>query len=163
MYLFDANPFIEAKNTYYPFEVAPGYWEWIEREHHAGRIASVPAVRDELLRQDDELADWAKALPPSFWIEESGETLPALRTLSIWTMDASHQYMPAARSQFLAVADYRLVAEALAGGHAVVTREQPAPRSKNRILIPDACDAHGVQWISPFSLYTSLGMRLVTV
>ncbi|UOE44155.1 DUF4411 family protein [Agromyces larvae] len=161
MHLFDTNPFIEAKNTYYPFAVAPGYWEWLRSEHEAGHIASISAVREELLRQDDELSEWAKDLPNSFWIEESTETLDALRQVATWAMSTSRQYLPAARSEFLNVADFRLIAAALAGGHTVVTREQPSPASKNRILIPDVCDAHGVKWASPFETYQRLGLRLV--
>jgi len=49
----------------------------------------------------------------------------------------------------------------MASGATVVTREQPAPDSKKKIKIPDACNAFGVNWTDPFSLYRTLGMRLV--
>ena len=72
------------------------------------------------------------------------------------------RYSQQARTDFLASADYRLIAEASAGSHVVVTREQPAPLAVRRILIPDACNAHSVQCASPFDVYGALGMRLVT-
>lgn len=49
----------------------------------------------------------------------------------------------------------------MATGATVVTREQPAPESKKKIKIPDVCNAFDVGWTDPFSLYRSLGMRLV--
>jgi hypothetical protein len=161
MRLLDANVFIEAKHDYYPFDVAPGYWEWLLEQHEAQRIASVEAVREELFRQEDDLATWVRTTPASFWIAESSATLPALRQVSAWAMSPSTAYRPSARSEFLAVADYRLTAAALAGGHSVATRERPAPESKRRILLPDACDAHRVAWASPFEVYRELGLRLI--
>lgn len=160
-HLLDANSFIEAKNLYYPFDVAPGFWDWLRAQHGAGRIASITAVRDELLRQDDELADWARTLPSEFWLEEADASQPALRAVATWAMNSETQYSMPARVEFLAAADYRLVVAGLSGDHIVVTRERPAPASKKRILIPDACDAHGVRWTSPFDVYRRLGLRLV--
>ena len=55
----------------------------------------------------------------------------------------------------------RLIAQAMAIGATVVSREQPAPDSKKKIKIPDACNAFGAAWTDPFSLYRALGMRLV--
>ena len=49
----------------------------------------------------------------------------------------------------------------MAASATVVTREQPAPDSKKKIKIPDVCNAFGVVWTDPLSLYRTLGMRLV--
>ena len=56
MFLLDANTFITPKNSYYGFDLAPGFWTWLERAHAAGWVASVEAVRQELCRGGDELA-----------------------------------------------------------------------------------------------------------
>ena len=66
MYLLDANTFIEAKNLYYTFGMAPGFWEWLTQAHANRLVASIDAVFDELQKQKDELARWAKQLPSSF-------------------------------------------------------------------------------------------------
>lgn len=161
MFLIDSNVLIEAKNFYYAFGVAPGFWQWIEVAHAAGDVASIPAVRDELLEQDDELSDWTRRLPPTFWLEETAETVAALRSLAHWAMNEAPRFTQQARTDFLASADYRLIAEARAGSHTVVTREQPAPMAIKRILIPDACSAHAVQCASPFDVYSALGLTLV--
>lgn len=161
MHLLDANAFIEAKNTYYPFEVAPGFWEWLEDAHGRGLVASIPAVRDELQRQEDELEQWSANLPPGFWLAETASTVASLQRLAQWAMQPGHGYTPAARATFLSSADYRLIAAAQAGGHTVVTREQSAPGSKKNIKIPDACAAGGVLVTDPFTFYASAGLRLV--
>ena len=33
MYLIDSNVFIEAKNRYYAFDIAPGFWESVSYTH----------------------------------------------------------------------------------------------------------------------------------
>lgn len=33
MYLIDSNVLIEAKNRYYAFDIAPGFWTWLEQAH----------------------------------------------------------------------------------------------------------------------------------
>jgi hypothetical protein len=54
-------------------------------------------------------------------------------------------------STFLQVADYYLVAHALAHGHTVVTHEVPAP-SRKRIKIPNACIDLGVKCMTPYEM-----------
>lgn len=44
MYLVDANVLIEAKNRYYAFDIAPGFWEWLEGAHAAGEVGSIEAT-----------------------------------------------------------------------------------------------------------------------
>jgi hypothetical protein len=160
MYLLDANTLIEAKNDYYRFNVAPGYWNWIQAAHKKGLIASIPQILGELNQQDDELSEWANKLPSSFWIPEDDTLASSLQNLADWTMNPNLKYSDAARSEFLSVADYRLVAAADAGKHVVVTREQSAPDAVKRIKLPDACLAMGVEVISPFDLYSAAGLVL---
>lgn len=61
MYLLDANVLIEAKNRYYAFDIAPGFWNWLRQAHQQALACSIEAVRDELLAGKDDLAEWANA------------------------------------------------------------------------------------------------------
>ena len=36
MHLVDANILIDAKNRYYAFDIAPGFWAWLEQAHRSG-------------------------------------------------------------------------------------------------------------------------------
>jgi hypothetical protein len=37
-YLLDANVFIQAKNSYYGFDICPAFWEWIDQKSAEGVI-----------------------------------------------------------------------------------------------------------------------------
>ena len=124
MRLLDANEFITAKNSYYGTDFAPGFWQWISQDYIANDLRAIGAVREELIAQEDELAAWSRELPADFWLEETDADVPSLRSLAAWTMSGDSRFVQQARTDFLATADYRLVAQAHAGGHVVVTRSR---------------------------------------
>jgi predicted nucleic acid-binding protein len=74
MYLIDTSVLIEAKNRYYAFDIAPGFWAWLDRAHTQGLACSIEAVRGELLAGNDELAQWAKQHPAFFQGIDQGTT-----------------------------------------------------------------------------------------
>ena len=84
--------------------------------------------------------------------------LPALRTVSGWA--TSQRYEPAAVNTFLQVADYYLVAHALAYGHILVTHEI-ASTSTKKIKIPDACLGLGVKCVTPFEMLRRERVRFI--
>jgi hypothetical protein len=162
MYLMDSNAFMEASRTYYGFDIAPGFWSWLADPALAGQVGSIEAVKDEITAGTGDLVDWARARPASFWQPDTDETLAAMRELAAWVTAPARQYRQDAVDEFLDSADFKLIAHAMATKATLVTREQPAPDSKKKVKIPDACSAVGVAWTDPFSLYRALGMRLVS-
>lgn len=160
MYLLDANVFIQAKNAHYRFSIVPGFWQWLLRAHAADQVFSIPAIRDELHAGSDEFSHWVRAEVPSTFIVRASPTIgPSLASLARWC--ATHEaYTQPARDTFLASADYALVAHAQALGMTVVTHEASRPGARNRVLIPQACEAAGVPWMSPFDMLEAAGMRL---
>ncbi len=160
MFLLDSNVLINASRTYYAPDIAPTFWEWLKAQHDAGAIASIARVKEEI---DDgkqgHLRTWAASLPRSFWITPDDQTIPSASRLSEWVMHSGRLYSDAARKEFLGIADYLLVAQVHALGAEVVTFEQPAPNSRRRILIPDACNAIKVPYREPFGIYRRLGLR----
>ena len=158
MYLVDANVLIDAKNRYYAFDIAPGFWKWLEGAHADGHVCSIEAVRDELVAGDDELAEWAKANTAFFRPVDQATTahFPALTT---WA--SSQSFTPAALAGFTgSAADYLLVAYARAHDHVVVTHERSDPNSRRRVMIPDACTAIGVTSLGPFEMMRRTGATL---
>jgi hypothetical protein len=77
------------------------------------------------------------------------KVLPALGTVSTWV--TGQGYEPAAVNTFLQVADYYLVAHALAHGHTVVTHEKAAPLAK-KIKIPNVCIGLNVKCMTPYEM-----------
>jgi hypothetical protein len=76
-------------------------------------------------------------------------------------MTGEPRFLTQARTDFLAKADYRLVAMATAGKHVIVTHETSAPDSRRVIKIPDACSAFRVECREPFGRFRELGLKLV--
>jgi hypothetical protein len=160
MFLLDANAFMEASRLYYTFDVVPGFWAWLSNDDLTGEVASIEAVRDEITAGTGELVGWAGSLPGGFWLPDTTESVIAMAELAAWATDASRQYRQEAVDEFLDSADLKLVAHGMVSGAVVVTRERPAPESRKKVKIPDACNAFGVSWQDPFSAYRSLGLHL---
>ncbi|RAV31947.1 DUF4411 family protein [Corynebacterium heidelbergense] len=142
MYLLDANELIQAAREYYAFDIAPGFWEWLDSCMACGEIGSIEAVRKELLAGNDQLSIWAKQRP-NYFLGIDSDTVAKFAPLTQWA--ASQDFTPTALNKFAGdAADYLLVAYAAAHDHTVVTKEKPDPHSKKRVKIPDACAAMGV-------------------
>ncbi|MBM4336328.1 MAG: DUF4411 family protein [Deltaproteobacteria bacterium] len=145
-YLLDADVFIRAKNLHYGLDFCPAFWDWLIAQNAAGHVFSIERVGDEVQAIDDELSDWARERGERFFLEPEPAVLPALADVSAWA--SGQRYEPAAISTFLPVADYYLVAHALASGHTVVTHEVPSALVR-KIKIPDACIGLSIKCMTP--------------
>jgi hypothetical protein len=148
-YLLDSDVFIQAKNLHYGLDFCPAFWEWLIASNTASFVFGTEKVGDEIEAGADDLAGWAAARGDGFFLKPDAAILPALATVSSWT--TGQNYEPAAVSTFLQVADFYLVAHALAHGHVVVTHEVAAASTK-KIKIPNACIGVGVKCMSPFEM-----------
>ena len=157
-YLLDANVFMQAKNLHYGFDFCPAFWDWLIAANRDQRVFSLDQVSDELAAIADELSGWASKRGPEFFLKPDPEMASALTRVSSWAVSQQHE--PAAVNTFLQVADYFLVAYALAHGHTVVTHEI-ASTSKKRIKVPDACLGLGVKCITPFAMLRNERARFV--
>lgn len=158
MYLVDANVLIEAKNRYYAFDIAPGFWAWLDHAHARGTVFSIERVGEELRHGDDELAEWAKT-HRSFFYPIDQPTTSFFTRLSAWAQ--SRNFTQAALDEFSAdAADYLLVAFAAAHTCTVVTHETAGSGSRKRVKIPDACQALDVTWVNTFEMLRRTGVIL---
>lgn len=157
-YLLDADVFIRAKNLHYGLDFCPAFWDWLVTENAAGRVFSVEKVGDEVQAVADELSDWAEARGSEFFLRPESTVFPALAAVSSWA--SGQRYEPSAVSTFLQVADYYLVAQALAGKHTVVTHEIPSATTR-KIKIPDACIGLGIKCMTPFEMLRTERARFV--
>lgn len=148
-YLLDADVFIRAKNLHYGMDFCPAFWDWLAYKHKAGDVFSVEKVGNEVQAGNDQLAEWAEARGPAFFLRPDAAVFPALARVSEWA--TSRSYEPSAVSTFLQLADYYLVAQALAAGHTLVTHEIPSA-STRKIKIPDACIGLGIKCMSPYEM-----------
>jgi hypothetical protein len=148
-YLLDANVFIQAKNLHYGLDFCPAFWEWIIVQNGAGNLASIEKVGDELQGHADQLSVWAGVRGATFFLPPDDPVLPALGLVSTWA--STQNYEPAAVAAFLQVADYWLVAHALAHQFTIVSHEIPSA-STRKIKIPNACIGLGLHCVSPYEM-----------
>ncbi|MFI4855634.1 MAG: DUF4411 family protein [Phycisphaerales bacterium JB065] len=163
-YLLDANVFIAARQLHYGFDFCPAFWDWLIHAHRIGLVFSIDRVAGEIQAGEGDLSDWAGELDDGFFIEPDEQVLPALGSVSAWATDHrfpnGQSYTQAAVNTFLQVADYYLVAQALAGSHIVVTHEKVA-NSIGNVKIPNACLGVGVRYMTPFEMLRRERARFV--
>lgn len=157
-YLLDSDVFIQAKNLHYGLDFCSAFWDWLIMSNQAGLVFSTEKVGDELAAIADELAGWAANRGDGFFLKPDAALLSALAKVSSWATEQN--YEPAAVSTFLQVADFYLVAHALAHSYTVVTHEVAAASTK-KIKIPNACIGVGVKCISPFEMLRHERARFV--
>jgi len=148
-YLIDADVFIQAKNLHYGFDFCPAFWHWLIDNNTAGKVFSIDKIANELEAGDDDLTSWAQNEGNGLFLNTDSSVVPHLGDVSLWV--STQNYVPAAVSTFLQVADYYLVAHAKARGYTVVTHER-AENSLRRIKIPNVCVGLGIQFMTPYEM-----------
>ena len=157
-YLLDANVFIQAKNLHYGLDFCPAFWDWLVARNATGEVFSIERVGDEIEAGADELAEWAAKRGAGFFLPPDAAILSALPRVSTWV--TGQHYEPAAVNTFLQVADYYLVAQALAHRHIVVTHEK-ASTSTKKVKIPEPCIGLGIKCMTPFEMLRKERARFV--
>ena len=157
--LLDANVFIQAKNSYYSFDLVPAFWSWLQMQATAGALASIDLVYKELKEGSDELAQWVKARREAIFHVGSSSPVVAGHIASLYTWAQKEGYKEHTIRDFMDSADPFLVGAAASVGARVVTQETPAGNSRKKVKIPDACEHLGVLWEPTFDMMRSLGAR----
>jgi len=161
-YLLDSDVFIAAKNSYYAFAICPGFWDSLIHHQGLGNVCSIDRVKSELLagRKTEDLVQWVKNEVPSAFFMETGEQAVAnsFGQVMLW-VQRNPQYFNQAKAKFATEADGWLVAYAMVHGMTVVTNEQPRPKSRNRILLPDVCSQFNVTYRDTFAMLHELAVR----
>lgn len=158
----DANVFIEAKNKYYAFDIAPGFWEGVKDGVRSGRVRSPMKVYDEIAKGKDELATWAgaaKAALAAFFAFQD-QAVSQRYTALADQISANNAYCSGSVAKFLGGADLWVVSFAAERGGAVVTQETAAPANSRQVKIPNICQRCRLQSINTFEMIRRLGIRL---
>lgn len=156
MYVVDANVFMQAANSYYAFDIVPKFWDWFEGRLGSDLFTVVP-VKDEILTQSDDLADWLSKVDDPSWVLPVDDEATQLQMPVITKHCVDYGYRPAGISKFLSGADPWVIACAREKGWTVVTQEIAQPETRKRVKIPDVCDNLGVKNILVFDMLRQLG------
>ena len=150
MYILDANVFIEAKQTWYAFDICPGFWDWLVGAADDELIASTPAVYEELLPFEDELSEFARANDHIFF-EHSRELFDATKVVNQW-VESHAGFSRAHKASFLAGADPEVVACGMLTGACVVTHEKLVGEDSTKVKVPNVCKAHDVEYMRAYDM-----------
>ena len=164
-YLLDTNTFIQAKNSYYAFDIAPSFWTQLLEKLKQGQVAVIDAVSDEIKQGNDELKEWFKDQVISqadqikiLQAKEDATVLAIYREIA--QMVAMNQvYKESAKARFFRGADPWLIASAKSWEAVVVTCETLSGVGTTKVKIPDICQQTGVSFVN---LYTAMrAMQIV--
>lgn len=157
-YLLDTNVFIQAKNLHYGLDFCPAFWQWLLESNARGHLFSIDKVADEIAAGADELTNWAQQEGNDLFRATDSAVVAQFGKVSAWV--TGQQYEPAAINTFLQVADFYLIAHALAGNHTVVTHELPA-NSTRYIKIPNVCAGLNLRFMTPYEMLRAERARFV--
>jgi len=168
VFVLDANVFIEAKNHYYAFDLAPKFWESLVRLAEEGRVESIDRIKQELLRgkgkpkegePPEELAAWAEEdFAKAFVSTDEDDVIKCYGDIMNW-VSGQTQFFDAAKAHFAGGADAWLVAYARAKDRVVVTHEKAKPEARASVPIPNVCKAFDVPFVDTFQMLRTLGVR----
>lgn len=158
-FVLDANVLIDAKNRYYAFDLAPGFWASLIKLARTGEILSIDYIRDELAKGNDLLAQWAiNDFFHAFISTNEVDVIECYREIMIW-VQGQDQFSDAAKAEFARVADGWLLAYAKAKGCIVVTLEVIKPDAKAKVPIPNVCQALEVKFVNTFDMLRHFGVQ----
>ena len=161
-YIVDSDVFITAKNLYYAFDICPGFWASLLREHAQGRVYSIDKVKSELLagRKTEDLVLWVRNdVPDGFFFDTYEEAMQSAYSEVMLWVQRSAQFFDNTKAQFATGADGWLVAYAKVHGAVVVTNEQPQKEAKSRIPLPNVCEQFEVAYTKTFSMLRDLSVQ----
>ena len=160
--MLDANAFIEPKDRYYGFDLCPGYWNALLRQHQAGVVLSIDRIETELKAQDDEIKAWiADAAPKTFFKKTQDQAVvDQFQAMLTWVY-SEPQFINAARTEFASVADGWLVAFAKVNACSVVTHEEYAPDVRRKVPIPNVCVEFDVPYVNLFEMLHEVGEKFI--
>lgn len=121
-YWLDADVFISPnRQGFYSLDLAPSYWELLERKASDGILASPMRVYQELVDHGDNLSDWATDRRDSgLFIEEYQDVQAAMTRVADYVIQ---NYQGHKAQEFLGGADPWVIAYALSDNSIAVTYE----------------------------------------
>ncbi|HTR38553.1 MAG TPA: DUF4411 family protein [Bryobacteraceae bacterium] len=157
----DSNVFLQAKNLYYAFDIAPGFWDVISEGVAKGIVRSPMMVYNELATGADDLADWANTKKRSgeLFVEPDERMQNYFSTIADDIIDKG-KFPSAEVALFLKGADLWVVACAAATEGIVVTHEKLVGADSKKLKVPNVCKQFGVEYVTCYEMLRRIGRPL---
>lgn len=163
-YIIDTSCLTQAHRVYYPFDIAPSFWDFMKLHFTNGNFVFTNKVAFEIARGNDALTSWAKdQIPTSAELDCHADANIMAHYGNIMSWGNAHsQYSPLAKADFADFdnADPFAVATALEKSVIVVSQEISAPLSRKNIKLPDVCSQFGIHHLDTFTLLRTFGFTM---
>ena len=170
-YLIDTNIFIEAKNEYYAFDIAPSFWPALLNAFQKGQAVTIDAVADEIQAKEDNLAEWfAKNVKnsqpssdkPFILSAKSDENVVSCYSTIASNVIQNSQYSEDNKRKFLDAkkADPWIIAAARTWGYTLVTNEKLAGTGTKKVKIPNICQQMNVTYTNLYAMMRDLHIQI---
>lgn len=159
-FLIDSNILIVAKNTTYPFDIFPSFWNNMKSSIEAGNIKIIKAVKDEIKAGRDELSAWLDDVSFSPIVHDSLEVISNYAEITEYIV---RQYSEREYRKWIAsmnIADPWLIACSMAYGGTIVTQEEHVSQNSQKIKIPNVADCFSVSWTRSIDMMRALKFRI---
>jgi hypothetical protein len=168
IFIIDANTLIAPYRIYYPFDIAPSFWEQMKGKILDGSVVILDMVHDEIMAGNDELTNWMSSMQiDREIIDHRDSRILAGYSSVLQYIQTSGLYLPKALTEWSleTVADPWLIAAAAANHYTLVTLEKSSgqvsrknPNSKAKI--PDIASHFGVSVCSLYDMMRILKFHL---
>jgi hypothetical protein len=149
-YTIDACSLISGWR-YYPPDVFPGLWDYLENLTVKGLLHSTEEVLIELKKNDDALLGWAK--------RQSGLFVPVDNDIQVLVLKVlkDHPNLYDIEKN-KSGADPFVIAHALQNGYTILTEEKKSG-NPDKPKIPNVCEYYGIRYINLISLLREQGLK----
>ena len=167
VFLIDTNALLTPHLMYYPFDLAPSFWEQLEEKLKDGSVVLLDMVKNEITEGHDELSNWMKSLQGINIIDHRTPEIIEKYSRVLGAVQSNTCYKQSALAEWSreSVADPWLIATAAVRKLTIVTFEKkngglsPKNPSKNA-KIPDVAIGFGVSVCDLYYMMRSLSFRL---
>lgn len=162
MFLIDANVLITAKNTYYPMEHIPQFWDWLIKKGYEDEIKIPHEIYDEMANYSDNLASWIRGedAKEALLLNEDADPALVQQALRLGYQSDDAKFTD---SELIKVGrDAFLVGYGIADRSRTIVTKEITKRTQRfgATRLPDACDDCAVNWCDDFRMYRVLDFNL---
>ena len=170
-YIIDTNSFIEPFRVYYPFDLAPTFWNILASSIRTRKIIFLKVVETELTKHySDELAKWVKNLDgirsiqvnnDQKIVDNYGKIFEYIHSCGLYTERAIMNWSGNGEN----VADPWIIATALKLSANIITSEKSAAGNlaknhrANNPKIPDVAKHFGIKCVSIFDFLRAINFK----
>ncbi|MBQ9527204.1 MAG: DUF4411 family protein [Fretibacterium sp.] len=166
-YLLDANILIAPSNSYYSFELAPGFWPQMKKAILADNVLVPDVVYDEIIKGKDNVISWLKEIDGFNPIStKTTSILRAYGDVQNYISDCGlYQRRGIDEWANVDVADPWLIAAAMEQNATIITFETPQMNASSKgqvfkkVKIPDVANHFGIPYNDLFYFMREMGIR----